>query len=120
MKDERNKMDEFFKEGLGDFNPTPPPDLWERIDAALPPATQAPVAPWISRRVVYLGLAALIITGISVLWYFVDNNSSTVEQREVISHQTPAINTATAAAACHAGIACAAMRRSSAACRPSQ
>lgn len=95
MKDERNNMDELFREGLDDFNPTPPPDLWERIDAALPPAPPAPVTQRISRRVVQLGLAALIITGISVLWYFFDNNSSTVEQPEVISHQEPAMNTAT-------------------------
>jgi hypothetical protein len=68
MKDERNKMDELFREGLGDFNPAPPPNLWERIDAGIqaPPTPPAPG----SGRVLLIGTAALFFTGMVLLWWF--------------------------------------------------
>jgi hypothetical protein len=97
MKDERNKMDELFREGLGDFNPTPPPELWERIDAGIP-APPPPSAPG-PGRVLLIGTAALIITGVVLLWLFTakgperSGNNENIRQTEKPATSITGINT---------------------------
>ncbi|MBK6347643.1 MAG: outer membrane beta-barrel protein [Bacteroidales bacterium] len=87
MKDERNNMDELFSEGLGDFSPAPPTELWERIEATLP--APVPVNPHIpangSSRLVTIGIAAAVITGLALLWFLNSNtepkiNNTSIEQ----------------------------------------
>ncbi|MBK9356190.1 MAG: hypothetical protein IPN08_02155 [Bacteroidales bacterium] len=87
MKDERNNMDELFSEGLGDFSPAPPTELWERIEATLP--APVPVTPPIpvsgSARLVTIGIAAAVISGLAVLWFLNSNtepkiNNTSIEQ----------------------------------------
>ncbi len=100
MNDERNKMDELFREGLGDFNPTPPPGLWERIDAGIPvPApSSAPQASG-SGRALLIGIAALLFTGMILLWWFTGNGpdptvkNKTIRQTELPAKTNSVINT---------------------------
>jgi len=90
MKDERNNMDELFSEGLGDFSPAPPPELWERIEAILP--APVPVTPPIlvsgSARLVTIGIAAAVISGLAVLW-FLNSNPEPTNNNTSIQQVTP-------------------------------
>lgn len=83
MNDERNKMDELFREGLGDFNPTPPPGLWERIDAVIPVPVPVPPASG-SGRLLMIGIAALLFTGLILLWWFTGSGPESSEKNNNI------------------------------------
>ena len=87
MKDERNKIDELFREGLGGLNQAPPPDLWERIDANLPSVRPAPEAPLIPGRLVKAGAAAAIIAGVLILWFILGKSNHESGQTESIPSQ---------------------------------
>jgi hypothetical protein len=93
MKDERNKMDELFREGLGNFKPTPSPDLWERIDAGIPAPTPPPVSPASgSGSMLLIGIASLFFTGMVILWWFTGKEpESSVRYENIPETEIPAI-----------------------------
>jgi len=93
MKDERNNLDELFREGLGDFSPAPPPELWERIDAAVPVTGPATVSPAKGLgRIVVIGIAASVITGIALLWFFAGNkDADSPKTTEISQKELPVI-----------------------------
>ncbi|MHC1777488.1 MAG: hypothetical protein AB9834_18960 [Lentimicrobium sp.] len=85
MNDERNKMDELFREGLGDFNPVPPPGLWERIDAGIPAPTPVSVPSTSgSGRLLMVGISALLFTGLILLWWFTGSGPESSEKNNNI------------------------------------
>jgi hypothetical protein len=92
MKDERNNMDKLFSEGLGDFSPAPPPELWERIEAILP--APVPVTPPIpvssSARLVTIGIAAAVLTGLAVLWFLNGKDTGSEKKETIIQHDIQA------------------------------
>lgn len=90
MKDERKEIDELFSDGLGNFSPAPPPDLWDRIGTGLPasgPAPETPVSGW--GRLPVIGIAAAIIAGLALLWFLtgqynpVTEKNNTTQQHEM-------------------------------------
>lgn len=90
MNDERKKIDELFSEGLGNFSPAPPPDLWERIATGMPasgPVPATPVSGWGRRPVI--GIGAAIFAGLALLWFLTDHfnpvseNTNTAQQQEM-------------------------------------
>lgn len=88
MKDERKNIDELFSEGLGNFSPTPPPDLWDRIGTGLPASGPAPVIPASGTgRLPLIGIAVAVITGIAVLWFLMSNNNSKTEKSETVQQK---------------------------------
>lgn len=69
MNDDRNTVDRLFSEGLGNYNPSPPPELWKKIDgrqmsapADFPPAART--------RYRAIGLLVLLMSGFIAFWYF--------------------------------------------------
>ncbi len=69
MKDERNNIDKLFSEGLGDFNPAPPPGMWERIEPIVSVAGKDREAGYMPPRRLLLPLiAAAVLSGIALLW----------------------------------------------------
>lgn len=82
MKDERNNIDKLFSDGLGDFNPAPPPELWDRIGTEIP--APLPLAPGAATnglsRLIFLGIAAAFFTGLAVLWFVADNNNAELQK----------------------------------------
>ncbi len=89
MKDERKNIDELFSEGLGNFSPPPPPEMWEKIGAGLPAVNPAPATVSGSGRMLLIGIAAAVFTGIALLWYF-SGNSITEMEPEVANQQNEA------------------------------
>jgi hypothetical protein len=87
MKDERNNIDDLFREGLSDLNPPPPPDVWTRVDAALPPSGSAPVSLPMGKRWILTGFGGLLITSIALLWFF--NARINTETENVDSPASP-------------------------------
>ncbi|PKP49973.1 MAG: hypothetical protein CVT94_03255 [Bacteroidetes bacterium HGW-Bacteroidetes-11] len=87
MKDERNNIDDLFREGLSDLNPPPPPDVWTRVDAALPPSGSAPVSVPMGKRWILTGFGGLLITSIALLWFF--NARINTETENVDSPASP-------------------------------
>jgi hypothetical protein len=87
MKDERNKIDELFREGLGGLNQAPPPDVWERIDVNLPSVHPAPEALLIPGRLVKAGATAAIIAGALILWFILGKSNHESGQTESIPVQ---------------------------------
>jgi len=87
MKDERNNIDDLFREGLSDLNPPPPPDVWTRVDAALPPSGSAPVSVPMGKRWILTGFGGLLITSIALLWFF--NARLNTETENVDSPASP-------------------------------
>lgn len=101
MKDERKNIDQLFSEGLGDFKPAPPPELWKKIGASLTVSPPAPVIPAISiGRIVLIGVAAAVLTGLALLWYFSGHNNpdqgdiNSIQQTEapVIDNNQPIVS----------------------------
>ncbi len=93
MKDERKNIDELFSDGLGDFSPAPPPELWERIDAAVPLTGPAKVPPAKGQgRLVVIGIAASVITGIVLLWFFAGNKDADSPKTTEISQKELPVN----------------------------
>ncbi len=77
MTDERKNIDELFSQELGEFSPAPPPELWERIEAALPVPASEPVMPGLgSGRVALIGIAAAIIAGLLLVWLLKEDTIS--------------------------------------------
>lgn len=102
MKDERNNIDELFRDSLSDLNPPPPPDVWTRVDAALPPSGSAPVSVPIGKRWILAGLGGLLITSIALLWFFntrinteTDNVDSPASPQQSSEVSIPAIEEST-------------------------
>jgi len=86
MNDESKNIDNLFSEGLGNLNPTPPPELWEKIGAGIP--TQAPVVPVLGTgRIVAIGISAAVIFGLAILWVLTGNNSPEPKQTESVQQQ---------------------------------
>jgi hypothetical protein len=92
MKDERNNMDKLFSEGLGDFSPAPPPELWERIETSLPaPVPDTPAIPVSgSARLITIGIAAALLTGLAVLWFLNGKDTGSEKKETIIQNITPA------------------------------
>lgn len=90
MKDERKNIDQLFSEGLGDFSPAPPPELWGKI-AASPPLPVSPASS--AGHILLIGIAAALLTGIVLLWYFSgQNNADQGDINTVQQAKTPVID----------------------------
>jgi len=70
MKDERNNIDDLFREGLSDLRPAPPPGVWERVDSALPASASKPGSIPTGRGWMLAGFGGLLLTTIALLWFF--------------------------------------------------
>lgn len=108
MKDERKNIDQLFSEGLGDFKPAPPPEMWEKIGTGLSVSTPGTVSPARNiGRIVLIGVAAVVLTGIALLWYFSGHNNpvqedlNTIQQTEapVIDNNQPIVTSTKSAKA---------------------
>lgn len=79
MKDGKNSIDELFNDGLGGFNPSPPPEVWKRIEASLPGPLPAPASSKVSGSSgkIFVGIAAAVITGLALLWFLKSNDHET-------------------------------------------
>lgn len=86
MKDERN-IDELFKSQLGDFEATPSPEVWERIEAQLKKKKDRKVIPlWWKVGGVAALLALLLMVGNS-LFVSDSSNEIVIEDKEIVNPQ---------------------------------
>lgn len=71
MTDERKNIDKLFSDSLGNYSPTPPPELWSRIDAASPPSGKTmKTSGSASTYWMIAVISTVVISGLAVLWYF--------------------------------------------------
>lgn len=82
MKDERNNIDELFRESLNDLRPAPPPGVWERVDSALPASGSTPVSIPTGRRWMLAGFGGLLLTTIALLWFFASRINPETEKAD--------------------------------------
>lgn len=87
MNDERNHIDNVFREGLDNFTPPAPPDLWATIESEIQPGA-APAVYRGYRRILWVAVAVLVLTAIS-LW-LLNRESGRVSPPNAAEH-TPGI-----------------------------
>lgn len=66
------KFDDYFKQGLEDFEQTPPPQIWEQIAPELPVYTPTP---FYTQKRVWAGIAVCMLLLLSSTLYFFNNYS---------------------------------------------
>ncbi len=106
MSNYRKHIDNFFKEKLGKYRETPPPDVWEALESRLDGLAPAPVTPpyrWLIHSAIISSILMLgVYVGVQKMNSTTNNTDSSVQTIAAVrnqansTHQTTVTNTITA------------------------
>jgi len=94
---DKNKLDGFLQQSLGDYSPDVPPHIWENIAAER--KKKKPVAFWLNKKNLLLLGAALLLAGGTGYFYMQKNNTENISLETNGNSQPGTGNTVPAAIA---------------------